>query len=257
MHGLLDNYAQGNALRRTDPRLKLFVGLVSVITCALSTSIAAPMIVMGATGFATVYLAKIPSKFYLKLLAVPLAFAALSSTIVALVHGTGPMIFQFFFGLGIRTDGLDLAALLMARTLGGMSAMFFIALTTPMTEIISLAQSLGLPEVVVDLSMLIYRYIFVLMDQALTIHDAQVTRLGYSGFKPSLRSFSMLSSVLFLRALDQGEMLIIAMDSRCYNGKLEAPGAMARSGQGVAALSLIYAAAVMVIAFLTRDLHLL
>ena len=34
----------------------------------------------------------------------------------------------------------------------------------------------------------------------------------------------MLSSVLFLRALDQGEMLIIAMDSRCYNGKLEAPG---------------------------------
>ena len=257
MHGLLDDYAQRNALRGIDPRLKLFVGLVSVITCALSVSIVAPMVVAGAMGFATVYLAKIPRKLYLNLLAVPLAFAALSSAVVALVHGNGPMIFQLYSGLCIRADGLDLAALLMARTIGGMSAMFFIALTTPMTEIFSLAQSLGLPEVATDLSMLIYRYIFVLTDQALTIHDAQVTRLGYSGFKPSLRSFSMLSSVLFLRALDQGERLIIAMDSRCYNGKLEAAGTKARSGQGVAALCLLYAVAVIAIAFLTRDIHLL
>ena len=52
------------------------------------------------------------------------------------------------------------------------------------------------------------------------IHSAQMMRLGDAGTKNSLNSFAMLSSVLFLRSWEQGKA-IVAMDSRCYDGKLD------------------------------------
>ena len=145
------------------------------------------------------------------------------------MHGGGDQLFAFsVFGisLGIREEGANLALLLIARTFGGMCSLFFIALTTPMIEIFSILKSLGLPDFLVELSMLMYRYIFVFVDQAAMIHSAQVMRLGDAGVKNSLNSFSMLSSVLFLRAWEQGERLIVAMDARCYDGKTRSHGAV-------------------------------
>jgi cobalt/nickel transport system permease protein len=105
--------------------------------------------------------------------------------------------------------------------------------------------------------MLIYRYIFVLMDQAMMINSAQTMRLGHASLRGSFNSFSMLSGVLFLRAWEQGERLMVAMDSRCYDGRLDVferrtpimlHGTLAVIG---------YLAAVAAIAFLTRDLRLI
>jgi cobalt/nickel transport system permease protein len=90
-----------------------------------------------------------------------------------------------------------------------------------MIEIFSILKSVGLPDFLVELSMLIYRYIFVFVDQAAMIHSAQTMRLGDAEIRNSINSFAMLSSVLFLRAWEQGERLIIAMDARCYDGKLD------------------------------------
>ena len=121
----------------------------------------------------------------------------------------------------MHEDGANLALLLIARTFGGMCSLFFIALTTPMIEIFAVLKSLHVPESVIELSMMIYRYIFVFLDQAAMIHNAQVMRLGDAGVKNSIHSFAMLSSVLFLRSWEQGERLIVAMDARCYDGKLD------------------------------------
>ena len=90
-----------------------------------------------------------------------------------------------------------------------------------MIEIFAVLKSLRIPESVLELSMMIYRYIFVFLDQAAMIHNAQVMRLGDVGARNSLSSFAMLSSVLFLRSWEQGERLIVAMDARCYNGVLD------------------------------------
>lgn len=79
-------------------------------------------------------LAKIPPRIYSRLLLLPLSFALISSLVVALMHGSGDMLYALdLFGrvLGIREDGAALALLLIARTFGGMCSLFFIALTTP------------------------------------------------------------------------------------------------------------------------------
>jgi cobalt/nickel transport system permease protein len=260
MHDMLDDYAQASALREVNPRLKLLLGLGSIMLCVFSTSAVAPALIAATMTALTVFKAKIPLGFYLKLLSVPISFAILSCAVVLFVQGGVDPIFSIeIVGLKLEASrqGANLAALLLSRTFGGMCSLFFIALTTPMVEIFSVLKSYGVPEVVVELSMLIYRYIFVLLGEAAMIRDAQEMRLGYSNLKTSLGSFAMLSSVLFLRAWDQGERLMIAMDSRCYDGRLD----LMEKGSKMSAMSiilvLIYQAAALAIAILTRNVRLM
>jgi cobalt/nickel transport system permease protein len=260
MHDILDNYAQSNALRDANPRLKLLLGLGAILLCVSSATPIAPLFIAVTISLITVRLAKIPWRFYSTLLIIPLSFAILSAIVVAFMTCTGDQLFAinvFSLDLGIRVDGANLALLLIARTFGGMCSLFFIALTTPMIEIFSELKSLRVPETVIDLSMMIYRYIFVFLDQATLIHNAQVMRLGDAGIKSSLNSFAMLSSVLFVRAWEQGERLIIAMDARCYNGKLDIMEQSEKVEHKAIFAVLGYMAMIAAIAVLTRDIQLL
>ena len=210
MHNLLDDYAIGNALLETNARLKLFLGLGAILLCVSSTTPIAPLFVAITMSLVTLILAKIPGRIYVRLLLVPLSFALLSATVVAFMHGSGQTLFSVELdglNLVIRDKGANLAALLIARTFGGMCSLFFIALTTPMIEIFAVLKSLRIPQSVIELSMMIYRYIFVFLDQAALIHSAQLMRLGDAGARNSINSFAMLSSVLFLRSWEQGERL--------------------------------------------------
>jgi energy-coupling factor transporter transmembrane protein EcfT len=69
--------------------------------------------------------------------------------------------------------------------------------------------------------MLIYRFIFIFIGEAIAIHNAQVMRNGYAGFRKSVDALSMLCGSLFIRAWGRGEEMLIAMDARCYDGKFE------------------------------------
>ncbi len=260
MHNLLDDYAISNALRENSARLKLFLGLGAILLSVSSTTPIAPLFLAITMSLITVMLAKIPGRIYSRLLLVPLSFALLSAGVVAFMHGSGQTLFSlqlFGLDLAIREEGANLAVLLIARTFGGMCSLYFIALTTPMIEIFAVLKTLHIPQSVIELSMMIYRYIFVFLDQAAMIHSAQMMRLGDAGTKNSLNSFAMLCSVLFLRSWEQGERLIVAMDSRCYDGKLDlmepAKGAKPWAILAVAA----YLAAATVIAVLTRGVILL
>jgi cobalt/nickel transport system permease protein len=104
---------------------------------------------------------------------------------------------------------------------------------------------------------MIYRYIFVFLDQAAMIHSAQVMRLGDAGTKNSLNSFAMLCGVLFLRSWEQGERLAVAMDSRCYDGKLDLMEHAGRAGPGAIMAGAAYLSATAAIAVLTRGIQLL
>ncbi len=259
MHDLLDDYAHRNALRDVSPRFKLAIGIASILVCTFSASPLAPIAVAVTMSAATIVLAKIPGRFYIKLLAIPLSFVLLSAIAMIFIQGGDALLAFDVLGmkLEVSREGANLALLLLARTIGGMSSLFFIALTTPMIEVFSILKSLGLPGFLIELSMLIYRYIFVLLDEAAMIRSAQTMRLGNSGMRSSLNAFSMLASVLFLRAWEQGERLIVAMDSRCYDGHLdvmERDLPIQRKGLIVAAGYILVAAA---IAFLTQDFHLI
>ena len=67
----------------------------------------------------------------------------------------------------------------------------------------------------------------------------------------------MLSSVLFLRSWEQGERLIVAMDARCYDGKLDLMEQAGKAEPRAIFAVIGYMTVVAAIAILTREIQLL
>ncbi len=221
---LLDDLALNNGLREVDSRLKLLLGFGAILICVFSPSPITPFIIGVSMAMITVGLAKIPLPEYVRLLSIPVAFAATSCIVILFLTGGGEPLYAISLGnfmFTATTASANLSILLLARTFGAMSALFFIALSTPMIQVFAVMKDLRLPQEFIDLSMLIYRLIFIFAGEAIAIHNAQVMRHGYSGFRKSVNAFSMLCGALFIKAWERGEEMLTAMDSRCYNGKFE------------------------------------
>ncbi len=222
-HALLDDYALNSPLREKNNRLKLGLVAAALLVGVSSTSPVAPLFIALSMSFAAIRFGKIPPRFYAELAIAPLGFALLGALIILLFFGSGPEIFSFNLAghrIGATAEGVDQAVLVVSRTLSGTCCLFFLALTTPMVELFAVLKALRMPDSFVELSMMIYRYIFVFLDVAIRMRHAQVTRLGYEGLHSSIHSFSMMAGTLFLQTMEQGEKLYTAMDARCYDGRL-------------------------------------
>ncbi|MDO9325811.1 MAG: cobalt ECF transporter T component CbiQ [Methanoregula sp.] len=220
---LLEDIAQKNGLREVNTYLKLAAGLGAIFLCLLSTSYIAPIFIAVFLSLAILILARIDAKTYAELFIVPFWFAIMSVAGIILISGGSDIFWQWdilpSFSLSVSRESINQGAFVFCRVIGGMSAMIFIALTTPMTDIFIVLRQCRIPEVVIDLMMIIYRTIFILMDQVIQIYQAQVMRLGYSTWKESIGSFSSLCGAAFIASWDSGDDLIRAMDARCYDGK--------------------------------------
>lgn len=258
MHNILEEFARTNRLREVSPALKLFIGLASILVSVSSPGPVAPLLVAASMSAAVLALAKIPARFYVKLLLVPVSFAAMSTAAILFVTGGGTVLLEIpGLPLAVTADGANLALLLLARVFGGMCSLYFIALTTPMTEIFDLLRRLRVPTVLIDLAMLTYRFIFILIEEAGQIYRSQVMRLGYGKFRESVRSFGMLAGALFIRTWESGEALVLAMDARCYDGRLAIPGETRPVSVPALALGLLYLSAVLTVSFLTGGVVLI
>jgi len=243
MELILDEYAQKNALIEVSSQIKLLAGIGAILVCISSASPVAPLFIAASMAFITIVLARIPARLYLSLLMIPVSFALFSGLIILLMSGGGTALYSVNIAgipLSITTDSANLALMVITRTFGGMCSLYFIALTTPIIEVFAVLQQCRLPRGLLDLSMLIYHFIFILIGEAISIHTAQLLRHGYDSFKNSLHSFAMLGAMLFIRAWQQGEDLVVAMDSRCYDGKLELAGTARKTGPRIVVAVFLY-----------------
>ena len=220
---LLEDVAQKNGLRETSTWLKLAAGLSALILCLLSTAYAAPLFIALVLSAAILLPARVDVKTYVELFFIPLWFALMSATVIVLISGGEHSYWSWdplpFLPLSVTRESINMGFFILCRVIGGMSALLFIALTTPMTDLFIIMRKIHVPDFVIDLAMIIYRTIFFLMDQVRQIHQAQVMRLGYSTWRESIRSFSMMCGSAFIASWDAGEDLVRAMDARCYDGK--------------------------------------
>jgi cobalt/nickel transport system permease protein len=220
---LLEDIAQKNGLREINTYLKLSTGLGAILLCLLSSSYLPPLFIAVVLSCAILFLARVNVWTYAELFILPLWFAGMSACSIVLISGGNGVFWQWTilpdFSFSITRDSLNLGILVFCRVVGGMSALCFISLTTPMTDIFIAFRQCRVPDAVIDLMMIIYRTIFFLMDQVIQIYQAQVMRLGYSRYQESIRSFAMLCGAAFIASWDAGDDLVRAMDARCYDGK--------------------------------------
>jgi len=196
-------------------------GIITLIVSLVSTSPIIPLTIFTLVSFIILFEAKIPVKFYLKFLTIPLTFALITFVFMALFFGTGQHIYNLgFLNLSVTADGFNRGFLVFSRILGGFACMAFIGLTTPMTEIFKVLEDFKFPKVMLEISMLMYRYIFVSLDEAVTMYHSQETRLGYSSLKKSYKSMGILIANIFIKTWITGEKSFVSMQSRGYDGSI-------------------------------------
>lgn len=219
----LDNYAHSNNLRDANTYFKVLFAILTMIMSLISTSPVIPLIIAFFMSFLIIFEAKIPWKFYLKfLLIVPISFGLITFIFMSIFFGVGSHVLELgIFNLAVTSDGFNLGFLVFARMLGGFSCLAFLALTTPMNKLFSVLENFKIPQIVLELAMLMYRYIFVFLDEAINMYHSQETRLGYSNMKKTYKSMGMLASNLFIKTWVKGEQAYMAMESRCYDGSIK------------------------------------
>ncbi len=220
---LLEDIAQTNGLREVNTYIKLVAGLGAILLCLLSTSFIAPLFIAVLLSGAIVILARVNVRTYAELFIVPFWFAAMSVIVIILLSGGSEVYWSWnpfsWLSISISRESLNEGIFVFCRVIGGMSALIFIALTTPMTDLFIVMRRCRIPEAVLDLTMMIYRTIFMIMHLLVQTYQAQVMRLGYSSFRESIESFATLCGSVFIASWDAGEDLVRAMDARCYAGK--------------------------------------
>ena len=222
LEDLLDHVAQQSAFRHIHPGTKLLLCVGALIICLLSPSPVVPLISGIVLSLVLIVPARISPRLYGELLIGPAVFTTMSVIVLLFLAGSGAVVWQFspapWLTLTLTEGAIRESTLVLCRVFGCSVALFFIVLTTPVTDLFNGMKRAGIPIELIDLMMIIYRYIFIVYDQAAEIWQAQVMRLGYGRPAEAIRSLSTLCGMLFMTSWEAGEDLVRAMDCRCYNG---------------------------------------
>lgn len=221
----IDQYAYTNRLGAVHPAEKFTFAVTTMVICIAFSSIFTSLAVILLMGLMTVWRAGIPWRFYLQLLSVPLSFLVVSVATIALTVSREPHQLLYGFNVwglyaGVTSRDLGIASNLFFKSLGAVSCLYFLSLTTTMVEIMSVLKKIKVPVFIIELMGLVYRFIFVLMETAGQIHISQSSRWGYASFKASYRSLGQLVSNLFIKSYHRSQMLFTALLARCYTSEL-------------------------------------
>ena len=221
----IDKYAYCNRLTNTNPFEKFLFVMATMIICLWANSIIISMLIILLMIGVAVFKGGIPLSFYLKLMLIPFFFLITGITTIAVntINDYDKMLWGFkvySLTMGVTAKSLEIAARLFIKALGTVSCLYFLSLTTPMIEIISVLKKLKCPVLFLELMSLVYRFIFILLETADKIVTSQSSRLGYYGFKNGFHSMGQLVSTLFIRSYKRSQDLYTALEARCYNGEL-------------------------------------
>jgi len=210
-----------NLITGIEARTKIAFTVIALVINLLSPTIYTP-IAIAVFCLATLIAIRIPPKLLLLRLIMPLVMAAVVLITQVFFYGTTPLFTIPLWGFHLvgYEEGLARGLLIMCRVIGGVSLILFLSMSTPANKLLVAARWFRLPKAVIELSLLIYRYIFVLIEEAIAIKDAQRVRLGYGNWQQSIKSVGTLGGILVLRAYDRAERVFAAMIARGYTGAI-------------------------------------
>jgi cobalt/nickel transport system permease protein len=228
MH-VLDEWAEleeasGRCFFRCDVRVKLILALAAILAVLVSRSVWLPL-GMAACCLGVLVMSEMRARELALRLAGPLAVAALVFLLEGFMTGTTP---AATVDLGVcrlvaTEEGLRHGALLGSRVVGAVAILLVLGLATPAEPIFAALRWARVPRTWIEISMLMHRYTFTLLEQAAGVLGAQKIRLGHAGAARSLRSMGSLAGTVVLRSIDQAQRTHEAMVARAYQGSLPIP----------------------------------
>jgi len=203
-----------------DSRVKLIITF-SLLIAVISMDNLMILSVLAAIIFVIpLFLLKIPLKMYLKrFIILPVSIALILFLVVSFTYGGSEEIYSVV-GLRIYRESASFGFLLFIRVIISISVLQLFVSTTSINDSIETLKWFRVPKEIIDIGLLMIRYISLIFDEFRTMYKAQVSRGGFSKrlrYKKRIKNLSNIAGLLFIRSADKGERIYSAMVSRGYN----------------------------------------
>jgi cobalt/nickel transport system permease protein len=222
-----ERYLAGeSAIHATDARVKLPATLAYIFAVTLT-----PVGHWLALGLLALPLAAALALSRLSLLVVlrrsALALPFLLAAVPLLFTKEGDALFSLpLLGWTASQEGLEAVLSILAKSWLSVMAAVILTATTPAVELLRSMRALGVPRLLVATVNFMYRYLFVIGEEALRLMRARDSRSaclpgqkggGRLGWRAKVLG-NMVGS-LFLRSYERGERVYAAMQARGYDGE--------------------------------------
>jgi cobalt/nickel transport system permease protein len=223
---LEDQFHEGKSiLHHTDPRVKILLAIGAILLVNLTPLERWPTI----AGFLlliwiSAWRAGLPMGWFLRRSAVAAPFLLAALPLPFTVHGTVVLDLPVLHWQA-SAEGLLRMTSVIFKSWISVQAAILLAGTTRFDRLLWGFRGLFLPRILVSVIGLMYRYLFVLADEALRLGRARASRSGIAadrrppGILWQAQATGHLAGSLFIRSIERSERVYLAMTARGYRGE--------------------------------------
>ena len=245
-----DVAAERGLLQRIEPRAKL-LGLLGVLVAAALVRHIPVLLALYAGTLLVAAASRLSLSFFVKRvwLFIPVftGIVVLPATFSFITHGHIVVPFGTWFGhrVGMTSQGLTAAGLIVTRVAVSISLVVLLTLTTPWNRLLAALRALALPRMFVLVLAMAYRYVFHLLNAVSDMYTARKARTvaAESSAASGRRFVAASAGALFGKSHALAEEVHMAMLARGYTGNVRtiAPARLA-ARDGLWALACVAAA---------------
>ncbi|MCX6004756.1 MAG: cobalt ECF transporter T component CbiQ [Chloroflexi bacterium] len=225
-HDFIDKYSNLDSfIHRLDPRTKFLTSLALTIAVVLTPAGNWKVFLCYFLILAVLILfSRLPLLYVMKRSLVIIPFVLMVAIFIpffkqgqiAVSYNSG------LFQLSITYDGILILTGILIKSWLCILSLVLLTSCTKLADMLEGLKQLGVPHVFILILSFMYRYIFVLADQAMRMQQARDSRNFGGNYWHKFKIIGNMIGTLFIRSYERGERVYVAMLARGYNGEVSA-----------------------------------
>jgi cobalt/nickel transport system permease protein len=210
--------ARGSILARRDGRWRLAAFCIAIAGTASLRGLA-PTSATLAFAFCLACIARVPWRWFRSRIGLVFLGTVPFLLVVPFTVDRGERLWEWRW-LSVTDVGLKVAAALAMKTIALVTLALTLLSTAPLHVTLAAAGRLGVPRLLIHLTLLTYRYVFLIVDELARLRIA----LRVRGFRNAMnrhsyRTIGQVTGTLLVRGSDRAERVAAAMRCRGFDGR--------------------------------------
>lgn len=217
-HDFIDRYSKlESPVHDRDARAKTIALFAIIIACVTTPPTAwFAFCIYGGLVLVIATASHVPFRYLFTRMLVVAPFILMVAVFVPFMHSTGPA--AHWGWLTVSRNGLLVLWNVAVKSLISVSCLIILTSTTPFTDLMRGFERLHVPEFFTTVSSFMYRYIFIIVDEAERMKRARDSRNYKGRWIWQARTIGYMVASLFIRSHDRAEHVYHAMCARGFDG---------------------------------------
>lgn len=250
-HAYLDSYSNLNSpIRRLDARAKIISFFTLIVICVTTLARA----YFAFAGYLLILLvvlliSHLPLKHVMKRSSVIIPFVLMVAIFIPFLNPDAVGGGYNLGSIAISRNGLLVLWNVVIKSYIGVLCMILLSSTTPFSELMEGFRQLKVPGILINIAAFMYRYLFVVADEAMRMKRARDSRNFGGRWIWHSKVIGHMIGTLFIRSYERGERVYLAMLARGYDGE-----AKTLNRQRISISDVLFAGVILISSILIRAL---